>query len=216
MAPSRKSPSARSDSHYDIRAPRKAHQEDRRPPAYHGPHFEKGPVQEDIWNRRANGQTVTQQDVLGRAHSFEPPVRRHQYSDPYETRPMDFTPRMKDEYNHYSDLTKSKLHSTYRQAARNADAVRVGRNVPPTEEQCRAIEAGFAPASAARKLANSVVQARTGFDQKYPQAYQSIDAVESHRKEVANRRGSANDLRDLERRLADKLEKRARQMASGS
>lgn len=48
------------------------------------------------------------------------------------------------------------------------------------------------------------VQARQGFVQKYPQAYQNVDAIKTHQEQVENRRTQASNLR----RTQDKLEKR--------
>ncbi|KAF3384112.1 hypothetical protein DPV78_012910 [Talaromyces pinophilus] len=79
-------------------------------PSYYGPHFEKGHSQEEIWNTRQRkklwrgkklDEVAFREEFRHRTHTFEQPVQQHQYSTPYEVRPIPWTKQMSVEYNEY-------------------------------------------------------------------------------------------------------------------
>ncbi|CAI7597532.1 unnamed protein product [Penicillium viridicatum] len=78
-------------------------QKDQPKPTKYGPHFQKGPQQEDIYDRRANGERIIpgHPDLHNRAHTFHPPRQHHAYSDPFETRPQEWSNQMKAEHKLY-------------------------------------------------------------------------------------------------------------------
>lgn len=89
-----------SEPTYETPVARK-HYEDK--PGPYGPHFQKGPQQEDIYNRRANGERIPRghPDLHNRANSFHQPREHHAYSDPFETRPKKWTNQMVAEHTKY-------------------------------------------------------------------------------------------------------------------
>lgn len=130
-------------------------------PSYHGPHFEKGPSQEEIWNTRQTkepwqfdkkvDEVAFRQEYCHRAPTFQQPVQEHQYSAPYEVRPIPWTKQMSAEYDEYKILDGS--NKVNRAGVREANKTKVGRNYVPTEDHGRAIEEGISYAIAGRTMA---------------------------------------------------------------
>lgn len=81
------------------------------PPSYYGPHFQRAPLQNEILQQRAH-QIVPRSHIHGRAHSFSDPIQQHTYSDPYESRPREWTDRMKAEYKQYKALDETSMESS--------------------------------------------------------------------------------------------------------
>lgn len=131
-------------------------------PSYYGPHFEKGPSQEEIWNTRQRkeiwrsekkmDEAVFRDEYCRRAHTFQQPARQHQYSTPYEVRPLPWTNQMSAEYDEYKLLEQE--NEINRSGVKDAWKARVGRNHVPTVDHGRAIEAGISHANAGRIGAN--------------------------------------------------------------
>lgn len=87
-------------------------------PAYHGPNFEKGPLQAEIrqdlgmmsiWNPDTKIQDVPlRPEFKGRAHSIHSPVFHHRPQEPYEKLPGCWTDQMKAERDEYHRLRDSE------------------------------------------------------------------------------------------------------------
>ncbi|KAJ5174468.1 uncharacterized protein N7482_000345 [Penicillium canariense] len=194
-----------SETEYDIREPRAAHADHPRPPpSYHGPHFEKGPAQEAIWNSRRENHTVTPEDIRGRSHSFHDPIRHHEYSSPYEKRPVPWTARMDEEYAHYRQQCKSNADN--KRISNAAKDVKVGKNIVPEASHGSQIRDGIEKARAGIIQANRGGQERAGFMNKYPRAYGSSQAIEDHEKQVGQQRKSAANYRNTEGFLKTKYQ----------
>lgn len=89
--------------------------------SYYGPHFEKRPSQEEIWSSRQRkevwhsqkrvDEVEFQNEYCRRAHTFHHwPVHQHQYSTPYEVRPIAWTNQMSAKYEEYKRIEKKKWH----------------------------------------------------------------------------------------------------------
>ncbi|KAJ5439733.1 uncharacterized protein N7458_010731 [Penicillium daleae] len=177
-------------------------------PGYHGPHFHRGPAQEDIWNQRQQNIQISYEDIRGRSHTFHSPIEQHQYSNPYELRPGPFTKRMEQEYADYKK--KAETCGTNRSAVKQAKNVPVGRNYVPETIHGRQIMTAVDLAIEGRIQANAAAQARAGFQQKYPQAYKD-NAIVSHWIEASNARKAASAYREAEvslRKLHGRWEQR--------
>jgi hypothetical protein len=103
-------------------------------PSKFGPHFEKGPAQEEIYDRRANGERMLpgHPDLRDRAHSFHQPRQHHAYSDPFETRPPEWSNHMVAEYQryHYSGDNKNPQNLQNEAILKTAHDLRVGERHP--------------------------------------------------------------------------------------
>lgn len=107
-------------------------------PGHHGPHFHQGPAQDDIWNRRQqSNQEVSYEDICGRSHSFHNPIKQPEYSNPYEKRPVPWTPRMKQEYADYK--VKVETYGQNESAVNKAKTLPIGRKHSPEASQGRQI-----------------------------------------------------------------------------
>lgn len=125
--------------------------------SHFGPHFEKGPHQEEIFDRRAGGERFPQghPELRGRAHSFHPPIRQHTYTEPYEKVPQPWTNQMKTEHYHYKALSAGSDSTTkHKKNVNTAKGVKVGTGHTPTKAQRDVIQKGIESADATRKLAN--------------------------------------------------------------
>ncbi|KAJ5849147.1 hypothetical protein N7534_007836 [Penicillium rubens] len=147
-------------------------------PSKFGPHFEKGPAQEEIYDRRANGERMLpgHPDLRDRAHSFHQPRQHHAYSDPFETRPPEWSNQM--------NLQNEAILKT-------AHDLRVGERWPFNPADGPILQTAMVAARAETMKQNHVVQGREGFVQKYPQAYKDEKALGTHNTEVERRRGAA-------------------------
>jgi hypothetical protein len=87
-------------------------------PDYHGPNFEKGPLQAEIrqesgmmsiWNSDTNIQNVPYRPKFrGRAHSVHGPIFHHHLQCPYEILPEKCTPQIYAEYREYKRLSDAE------------------------------------------------------------------------------------------------------------
>ncbi|KAJ5892662.1 hypothetical protein N7504_009353 [Penicillium tannophilum] len=187
------------------------------PPAprpYHGPHFEKGPAQEELWNARGSTQVfdpyqplrsvAARPETRGRAHSIHQSRIQPVISDPYEKRPMPYTARAHADYAAYKSL--SDVRGIIKNEVREAKKIKPGRTGEPPDSQREGIIHGMERAKAARIMANRSFQGREGFVQKYPQAYDNLDALESHNEQAQNERRSADKYRKSENKLNGNLQ----------
>lgn len=124
--------------------------------SHYGPHFEKGPHQEEIFDRRAAGERfpMDHPELRDRAHSFHHPRQQHQYTVPYEKMPQPWTSLMQAEHDYYHALSDGKEAKAYTKAIGKAMNTPVGRNTVPMIEHGDKIKAGIIPAVEGRKLAN--------------------------------------------------------------
>ncbi|KAK4868397.1 hypothetical protein LT330_007119 [Penicillium expansum] len=168
-------------------------------PSKYGPHFQKGPQQEDIYNRRANGEIIPpgHPDLHDRAHSFHQPRQYHAYSDPFETRPEAWSNQMSAEHNkyHFAGDAKDAQTRQYEVDLKLANHAKTGPRHPFDPANGQKIKTGIAAAQALAIRANIVVQGRDGFVHKYPQAYKNEEALETHNDEVQRRRKAAQKKR---------------------
>lgn len=148
---------------YEVRDPQSGRRYAPAPaPSYYGPHFEKGPSQEEIWNTRQRkevwhsqkrvDEVEFQDEYCRRAHTFHQPVHQHQYSTPYEVRPIPWTNQMSAEYNDYKRLEKK--NEINRPPVKEAKDTTVGRKQLPTIAHGEIIESGISYAIAGRIGAN--------------------------------------------------------------
>ncbi|KAJ5530401.1 hypothetical protein N7527_003794 [Penicillium freii] len=175
-------------------------QKDRPKPTKYGPHFQKGPQQEDIYNRRANGGEIPagHPDLHDRAHTFHQPRQHHAYSDPFETRPEVWSNQMRAEHGMYH-IAGDRKDAQTRQNEANlhiANHARVGARHPFNPANGPNIKTGIVAAQALVIRENTVVQGRDGFVHKYPQAYKAEKALQTHDEEVMRRRKAAKYRRD--------------------
>ncbi|RAO73514.1 uncharacterized protein BHQ10_009526 [Talaromyces amestolkiae] len=105
---------------------------------------------------------------------------------------------MSAEYNEYKVLEDS--NKVNRAGVKKANQTQVGRNYAPTQDHGRAIEDGISYAIAGRTVSNATSQARTGFNHKYPQAYEER-GVHTHKEEVAKAKQNAKRYRNDETKL---------------
>ncbi|KAJ5709943.1 hypothetical protein N7493_009535 [Penicillium malachiteum] len=180
------------------------------PPTYYGPHFkEKGPRQEEIWNERGSTtvwrpsdplppkKSKPREETFGRAHSIGENRRVRQLSVPYEKRPNPYPPRVNANYKLYKDPSGDE-RKAMRDIIKPATKVKVGQYYEPKEAGKKIIEAGIDAAMRGRTMGNMAAQTRVGFSQKYPQFYETFDAVESHRTPVTHENKSAENFRQKE------------------
>lgn len=222
--PHRKPSWPSSEPAYEVRVPESGRRYAPLPtPSHYGPHFEKGPSQEEIWNTRKKKEIWhsekemdnlnVREEYRSRAHSFHEPVKRHQYSDPYEKRPVPWTDQMvaeRDEYHRFSDVDRGVT-----QAITDAKKVRVGRKVTPIPDHGKQIMHGISIVKASRLETNRAVQSRTGFNQKYPQAYEE-KGLEGHTRQVNTNRTRAINMRKSEKELVKNYDTWKRRMESYS
>ncbi|KAJ6183678.1 hypothetical protein N7519_004979 [Penicillium mononematosum] len=177
-------------------------------PSKFGPHFQKGPAQEEIYDRRANGERMLpgHPDLRDRAHSFHQPRQHHAYSDPFETRPPKWSNQMDAEYKQYHSSGDNKTPQNVQNEAYMTTAHRlpVGDKHPFNPAHGPILQTGIAAARAEVMKQNHVVQGREGFVQKYPQSYKDEKALETHNTEVKNRRQAAANRRGQEDTLQRK------------
>lgn len=135
------------------------------PPAprpYHGPHFEKGPAQEELWNARGSTQVwdpyqpmhpvAARPETRGRAHSYHQSRIESQISDPYEKRPMPYTARTAADHKAYKG--PSEGHGRITVEVARAKAIPVGRKHVPSDSAREGIMHGKELAKSGRVMAN--------------------------------------------------------------
>lgn len=124
--------------------------------SHYGPHFEKGPQQEEIFDRRAAGERFPKghSELRDRAHTFHQPRQQHEYSDPYRKVPQPWTNQMTAEHRYYHALSDSKVPKTSKEVAQKAQRLRFGPKNPPTNQQGKDIEKALGSAQQGRVLAN--------------------------------------------------------------
>ncbi|KAJ5578635.1 uncharacterized protein N7459_007599 [Penicillium hispanicum] len=197
-----------SEPKYDTRSSRYARNSPP-PKPYHGPHFEKGPAQEELWDARGSREVwdpykpersvAARPETHGRAHSIHQSRMEHHYSDPYEKRPVPYTARTRADYKAYKD--PSEGHGWMSEKVGAAKNIQIGRKHFPEDSQRDAILEAREVATSGRYMANLAVQGRVGFEQKYPQAYESRDAIRRHTKQVTSQSDSAKSFRDSQEYL---------------
>ncbi|KGO40593.1 hypothetical protein PEX2_042660 [Penicillium expansum] len=184
-------------------------------PNKYGPHFQKGPQQEEIYKRRANGERIPpgHPDLHDRAHSFHQPRQHHAYSDPFETRPGVWSNQMdaKHKKYHFAGDIKDPQALQNHVDTHEAHHLRVGPKHPFIPAHGPMLKTGIAAAQAMVTRENLVVQGREGFVQKYPQAYKTEMALERHDREVGNRRRAAEKKRTEHTTLSANYDKWARE-----
>lgn len=135
-----------------------SHQYFQAKPSPYGPHFQKAPAQEHILNRRANGEKIAQghPDLHNRAHSFHEPRQPHEFSIPYETRPMPWPAHVVAEYNEYHVFDKRKDARALEQnrTISEAKVKTVGKNTPYNPEYGKLYKDGISAAISGRIEAN--------------------------------------------------------------
>ncbi|KAI9042704.1 uncharacterized protein KD926_005310 [Aspergillus affinis] len=146
-----------------------AHPQRRPKPAHHGPHFEKALLQ---------GKALGPLKTTG--------------VEPYERNPEDFTERMQKE--HHNNKVLSDTHNSADKVSfREVRSLKFERD--SAVQQAEAILAGIRATAAIRDAANRARQARSCFDQKYPQAQKTLKDVENHEKEATNKINKARTFR---------------------
>ncbi|CAG8895260.1 unnamed protein product [Penicillium egyptiacum] len=115
----------------------------------YGPHFQKGPMQEQIYDRRADGEKIPQghPDLRDRANSFHQPRQHHEYSDPFKKIPQKWSKQMDAEWKSYHALS-DRNEDEDTEAIRLAYHVGVGRKHKPHPDQGTTIKAGISASDA--------------------------------------------------------------------
>ncbi|OQE25507.1 hypothetical protein PENSTE_c006G08151 [Penicillium steckii] len=134
------------------------------PQSYHGPHFERSEAQDELWNQRGSNKAT----------------KAHEYTDLYKKNPSAPWPdRVSADYNSYKNASAS--HANVREKLGPIKNLNTGKKVLPEVETRDMLMEGRRLAKDGRKKANIAAQARSGFDSKYPQGYESHTAIASHR-----------------------------------
>ncbi|KAJ5659392.1 hypothetical protein N7507_005843 [Penicillium longicatenatum] len=132
------------------------------PVPYHGPHFEKAPAQEALWNSRGSTQVwdpyqpmpsvAARPETRGRAHSIHQSRIEPQISNPYEKRPMPYTARTEADHSAYK--RPSDGHGGIGVAVGKAKVISVGRKHVPSESAREGIVHGIELAKSGRMMSN--------------------------------------------------------------
>ncbi|KAI9932371.1 hypothetical protein ASPWEDRAFT_27364 [Aspergillus wentii DTO 134E9] len=201
---------------YDARRPGRVYASPS-PERYHGRHFEKSPAQEQYWNSRGSTEVwdplnpvntkglAPRPATNGLAHSYHDPILETQYSDPYKKRPNPYTARTKADYAAYKG--PSEGHGAIADKVASYKDMRIGRKVSPHEHHRASLYEGQDLAVQGRNMANIAAQSRTGFDHKYPQAYEDHAAIGRHVEEANKQRRSARNFREDDAFLDEKIGK---------
>ncbi|CAP97191.1 hypothetical protein EN45_084430 [Penicillium chrysogenum] len=179
-----------------------------------GNHFQKGSVQEEIYDRRADGENIPagHPDLRDRAHSFHEPIQPHKYSDPFKKIPQQWSGQMRAERSNYHALCDRKKDKDS-EAIRLASDLGMGRKHKARPEQGTIIKAGISGCEAWAAHSNRAGQARDGFAHKYPQSYEDLGATATHHNEVTKSRERAKGFRLKATVLAGKHTRWAEKMA---
>ncbi|KAJ6134669.1 hypothetical protein N7523_000991 [Penicillium sp. IBT 18751x] len=181
-----------------------------------GPEFKKGPLHEEIYDRRAQGEVIPSNARIlqGRSHSIVLPPDQHRYSDPYEKRTQPYTPMMKKEYEEYKNTGDGPQGSwsAYNEEIGKSKDLQIGRRTVPTNEHGRSFVAGIKKADEAVAASNRAGQSRQGFEHKYPQAYENMAAIQTHHLQITALRSKSASYREDQQYLQDKQAKWAARM----
>ncbi|KAJ5348328.1 uncharacterized protein N7506_001581 [Penicillium brevicompactum] len=175
---------------------RQAQREAMNQPTHFGPNFYQGPEQQEIFDRRQNGEVFewdkdwSHPELINRAHSYDTTVE-HKYSDPYVKRPAPWNTQMVAEREYYKDLGHGKHYRPLEADVKPGLKTYFGDKRKPTEKDREVNQTARAAATKGRNLANRAMQAREGFDHKYPQAYEDHAAIATHRKQIDQSRNTA-------------------------
>ncbi|PYI05511.1 hypothetical protein BO78DRAFT_145049 [Aspergillus sclerotiicarbonarius CBS 121057] len=147
-----------SDADYDIRSPQSSHVGVQPPPSYYGPNFVN------------SGQ--------GRSSSFTyGDIKEPKIPDPYVKRPQPYPPSVEAEY--YAYKTNETQYTAAKKALALAKPISVGKNEPNALPR---LQAGEQLATDQLVASNSIAASRSGFDHKYPTAYEDVEAKTTHQK----------------------------------
>lgn len=111
-------------------------------PSYYGPHFEKGPAQEKLWDdrkckevwdpRQPMRSAAARPETYGRAHSVhQSRMDQHQLSEPYQKRPMPYKSRTAADYQAYK--VPSESHGAIGAEMKRYKETNVGRKHYPED-----------------------------------------------------------------------------------
>ncbi|OOF95318.1 hypothetical protein ASPCADRAFT_207795 [Aspergillus carbonarius ITEM 5010] len=172
-----------SDADYDIRSPQSSHVGVRPDPSYYGPNF--------LNSEQGRSSSFTYGDLK------EPTM-----PDPYVKRPQPYPPEIERQYESY------KAHELEVKAAnaalRTANPTSVGRNTP--NPLPRLIK-GDKLATDAILASNSFAAARSGFDHKFPTAYDSLKKKNSHQVSARDLITTSVNARKTRNEIRDKIER---------
>jgi hypothetical protein len=148
---------------YDLRDTQSGRYYAHVPPVSHfGPHFERRPLQEEFLNNRETKEIWYSEKVLDKlsfreeychySHSFHEPIQQHQYSNPYERRPKEWTTLMETEHGEYYRV--SNMRQNWKELVGQAKATPLGRKHTPNMVHGKEIKDGISHARAGRSQAN--------------------------------------------------------------
>ncbi|KAJ5366763.1 hypothetical protein N7541_000704 [Penicillium brevicompactum] len=137
---------------YNVRL---AEYEAKHKPSYYGPNFHRGPEQEEIFDRRRNGEKFPRDhpELRNRAHSYDT-TDKHKVSDPYETRPLPWKNQVQADYDRYKYLGHKDRFEPVEEIISRGNNIQFGRNRKPSEQDQRAIHNASVAASKASRMAN--------------------------------------------------------------
>lgn len=132
-------------------------------PSYYGPHFEKGPAQEKLWDERGCKEVwnprepmrpvATRPETYGRAHSVhQSRMDQPRISDPYEKRPMPYKERTRADYDTYK--YPSQDHGAIETEMNKYKHTKVGRKIEPKYSHRDDLLKGKELSKAGRYMAN--------------------------------------------------------------
>ncbi|PWY65692.1 hypothetical protein BO70DRAFT_302134 [Aspergillus heteromorphus CBS 117.55] len=170
-----------SDTDYDIRVPRSSHVDAQPEPSYYGPNF--------VNSEQGRSSSLAYGDI-----------REPKMPDPWKKAPQPYPEGMNDQYLTYKDY--GDQYSKANRAFKLANPLATPDNHPNIVEK---VERGLALAAEARTAANLEAAARSGFDHKFPYAYDSLAKKASHKKPVKEKLEAAKKIRKNEGKLHGKL-----------
>ena len=152
-----------SEPRYETRSPGRTYARDEpRLKPYHGPHFERALAQEELWNARGSRDVwdpdqpersvAARPETYGRAHSTHRSRMEHQYTDPYEKRPVPYTARTQADYDAYKKPSDGRRHISRELRERNR--IPVGKNTYPEDSHREGILEGIGYARDGHRMAN--------------------------------------------------------------
>ncbi|PYH39713.1 uncharacterized protein BO87DRAFT_454533 [Aspergillus neoniger CBS 115656] len=170
-----------SDANYDIRTPASSHVNVRPSPSYYGRNF--------------------QNSAQGRSSSFAyGDIKEPKLPDPWVKVPQPYPERVEKEYLAYKDAGK---HMTAVRREYNATgAMGVSGNQGPAMQILRQGERLATDMIAA---ANTVAASHSGFDHKYPTAYENLEKKGSHYDEAVKNLKTARNYRNQREVLRGKI-----------
>ncbi|RDH33301.1 hypothetical protein BDQ94DRAFT_170464 [Aspergillus welwitschiae] len=170
-----------SDANYDIRTPASSHVNIRPSPSYYGHNF--------------------QNSAQGRSSSFAyGDIKEPKLPDPWVKAPQPYPEHVEKEYTAYKDAGKH-LAAVRREFIKLAPLATSGNQGPAMQ----ILREGERLATDMIAASNTVAASRSGFDHKYPTAYDSLKKKGSHHGEAVKQLKTARNYRSQRDVIRNKM-----------